>query len=327
MSISNLLTDNLKSWLDLQVNSINFPEGNIMAVVIKDISYDTVQSSLVMSFDEETHTKLQAIDDTLKVINNNLDRVVNRTSISASWSTSALTPQEIYNFVHIPFSDYYVPNSVESYSVSSTSINDVISGTGAGQIQLEYITTSGSDPVFAVINLNGQNKVLIPTNFFRLLNAVITSVGSLGSNEGDIYIYDSAQVPVLGIPPSNISACIPATCNRLNQLAFHLRAGKRYEFDAINSLFDSSAGPLVRFKFMAKQAAEILVDEIWYKTLDLNLEAGFQGSTSFATPSTTFFNENYGTDIAITLEKTGGAGNVNYSSNIQYKELSEFTSL
>lgn len=89
-------------------------------------------------------------------------------------------------------------------SIASGSVNDAFpSGTGARIIQVRGLNTDW-DEITENILLNGQTKVNSTKTFIRVNEFVVVNVGSTGSNVGRIYISDSADTFVSGIPQTRL---------------------------------------------------------------------------------------------------------------------------
>lgn len=99
---------------------------------------------------------------------------------------------------------YPWPTSAVSLEVLSSSANDTSAGTGA-----RTITIAGLDinyaPVVQVVTLNGTSVVSIPTSLFRLNSSSVASVGTGGTNAGDITIRRSGGGITQALIPAGIS--------------------------------------------------------------------------------------------------------------------------
>jgi hypothetical protein len=85
--------------------------------------------------------------------------------------------------------------------VSSDSTADTSTGTGARTVEIQ-----GLDAAYAVqtetLTLNGQTKVESANAYLRVFRAKMLTVGTGGVNAGKVYVYDTADTPVGGVPPT-----------------------------------------------------------------------------------------------------------------------------
>lgn len=80
--------------------------------------------------------------------------------------------------------------------IVSSSANDTGGGTGARTVKIEFLDKS-FDYRVEILTLNGTTPVPIPNMIFRLIDIKCLTVGSVGSNDGDIDVRDSGTI-VLG---------------------------------------------------------------------------------------------------------------------------------
>lgn len=85
-------------------------------------------------------------------------------------------------------------------TISSTSANDTLAGTGARTVEVTYMKQDGSGPFTTVANMNGTNVVFLPAMSF-IERLKVMSVGSGGSNAGNIFI--SLLSPLTNIATMN----------------------------------------------------------------------------------------------------------------------------
>lgn len=90
-----------------------------------------------------------------------------------------------------------------SLEVVSTSANDTSAGTGARSVVINGLDVN-FNPVIQTITLNGLTAVAVPLQLYRINSAVVTSVGTIGSNNnGDIVIRNSGAGTTRAIIPAN----------------------------------------------------------------------------------------------------------------------------
>lgn len=95
---------------------------------------------------------------------------------------------------------YIYPQSASVMTVSSSSVNDAASGTGA---RLVYISglDANYDIVTEIVITNGQSAVSTQNSYLRIQRMDVVNAGSLGTADGDIYIGVGALT--LGVPATS----------------------------------------------------------------------------------------------------------------------------
>lgn len=96
------------------------------------------------------------------------------------------------------------PTETLTMQIASTSIADVsVTGTGARTITIRGLDLHFEEIVISNIELNGQTPVNIG-DFKRINRIFVDETGSTNSNEGDLYISDTTDTFIGGIPQSNV---------------------------------------------------------------------------------------------------------------------------
>ena len=89
-------------------------------------------------------------------------------------------------------------------SVASTNANDTSAGTGAQQITIQGLDINWEPLTESGILLNGQTPVSTTNEFYRLNKIWVDDVGSNTKNFGDIYISDTSDTFIGGIPQNRV---------------------------------------------------------------------------------------------------------------------------
>lgn len=84
-----------------------------------------------------------------------------------------------------------------TFSVVSSSVNDISAGTGANNVRLEGLDGSFNE-ISETIGMNGTTPVISSNSYIRMFDAIVTSAGSTESNEGVITFDSTAPVLVQG---------------------------------------------------------------------------------------------------------------------------------
>src|SRR5512135_881544 len=89
-------------------------------------------------------------------------------------------------------STYNEQSSNAQRSISSASANDSSAGTGARQVKLTYLDSTGAGPSTETITMNGTTAVnTVSSTICFIDNVVVISVGSGGSNAGILTLFIS----------------------------------------------------------------------------------------------------------------------------------------
>ncbi|MFW9968622.1 MAG: hypothetical protein ACFFDF_00380 [Candidatus Odinarchaeota archaeon] len=142
-------------------------------------------------FDYETEIGLDKIPDTFPYFVSGENTVVSTSQNVFINDVSTANPNGI------PIA--LLTNAIQ-FKVSSTSNNDTSGGTGARNVYLTGIAIINNVWTYTseFVTLNGQTEVLTSNSYIRLLKCEAYSVGSLGVQDGDIYI--GTGVVTNGIP-------------------------------------------------------------------------------------------------------------------------------
>jgi hypothetical protein len=117
-------------------------------------------------------------------------------------------------------------SSAVTMGVSSASTDDDAAGTGARTLEIQ-----GLDADYALqtetVTLDGQTKVESANKYLRVFRAKVLTAGSGGNNAGKLYIYDTSDSVVAGVPQtaSKIVAVIEAEYGQTQMAIYTIPAG------------------------------------------------------------------------------------------------------
>jgi hypothetical protein len=139
--------------------------------------------------------------------------------------------------------------------VSSASTADTSAGTGARTLEIQGLDADYVEQSEVVL-LNGQTKVESANAYLRVFRAKALTAGAGEGNAGKIYIYDTADTPVGGVPPTatRIMATIVGGYGQTQMALYTIPAGY-------------SGFLLSRYVGFSIQANQSLEVEFWTKPL------------------------------------------------------------
>lgn len=97
----------------------------------------------------------------------------------------------------------FFPISASQIQVASTNINDTSAGTGCRTCYIGGLDANW-DEINETITLNGQTPVLTTKSFIRINIMYSITVGSSGTNLGDIYATDNTDTFTAGVPDNRV---------------------------------------------------------------------------------------------------------------------------
>ena len=101
------------------------------------------------------------------------------------------------------------PEDVVTLQIASTSTNDTLAGTGAQKVTVRGLDRHLEEVTISNIEMNGQTPVTISGQLFkRILRIFVDDTGSTNSNEGDIYLSDTADTFIGGIPQNRVYSAV-----------------------------------------------------------------------------------------------------------------------
>ena len=114
---------------------------------------------------------------------------------------------------------YSVLNDSTLY-VYSTSTQDYSGGTGAHQIIIKGIDSTGGSST-SIISANGTYHANALTYFSKVLSVTVTQAGSLGSNDGTIYVKTlTGDTEIMNILPGQSNSYSAVYCTINGQTAY-----------------------------------------------------------------------------------------------------------
>ncbi len=145
--------------------------------------------------------------------------------------------------------NYIWLDSAVNMFVSSTSVNDSGTGTGARTILIQGLDENYNE-IEETITLNGQTQVTTELSYLRIYRSFVTLAGSNQGTSGVIYIGSSGSTG--GVPNSSVYASI-SVGNQTQIAAYTVPAGYTLYVDEINfTAAVSQSNKLVHCKFNSR---------------------------------------------------------------------------
>ena len=145
--------------------------------------------------------------------------------------------------------NYIWLDSAVNMFVSSTSVNDSGTGTGARTILIQGLDENYNE-IEETITLNGQTQVTTQLSYLRIYRSFVTLAGSNEGTSGVIYIGSSGATG--GVPNSSVYASI-SIGNQTQIAAYTVPAGYTLYVDEINfTAAVSQSNKLVHCKFNSR---------------------------------------------------------------------------
>tara|TARA_R110000868_G_scaffold78257_1_gene223447 strand:- start:324 stop:1592 length:1269 start_codon:yes stop_codon:yes gene_type:complete len=145
--------------------------------------------------------------------------------------------------------NYIWLDSAVNMFVSSTSVNDSGTGTGARTILIQGLDENYNE-IEETITLNGQTQVTTQLSYLRIYRSFVTLAGSNEGTSGIIYIGSSGSTG--GVPNSSVYASI-SIGNQTQIAAYTVPAGYTLYVDEINfTAAVSQSNKLVHCKFNSR---------------------------------------------------------------------------
>ncbi len=196
-------------------------------------------------------------------------------------------------------SRYVFPSAEITINFSSDSANDAAGGTGAREILFLYQNLN-RDEIVVSATMNGTSVTsLVVTDFFRVVDYFISDVGSLGTNNGEIFLGNGL---LSAGKPANIYGTMPTNdTNRMQTNVNSVENGFEYLF--VSNYFSVSGNKTGRVFF---GGLNFVADGVFTGTGNFSvtdfsqIEAGYVGFGPI--PS--------GTDIVTDVASDSGTVNV-----------------
>ena len=122
-----------------------------------------------------------------------------------------------------------IPDSLQLMSVSSSSTNDTIAGTGARIVLISGLD-SNSDIFNETVEMNGTTEVTTVAAYTSILSIEVVETGSLGSNDGVIYV--GSGTVTAGVPATSYCA-MRASTGSAETLSFTVPIDYEFEVEHV----------------------------------------------------------------------------------------------
>lgn len=134
---------------------------------------------------------------------------------------------------------YPLITSAQTFTLSSSDVDDTLAGNGAKVVFVRYIEFSTGNEIATTVNMNGRNGAIFTTDGYAINELRVISVGSSNGNEGTIYA--GSGTITTGVP-QNILSTIDVGTNVSQQLIYTVPTGKQAEIYSygvsMSKLFD-----------------------------------------------------------------------------------------
>lgn len=145
---------------------------------------------------------------------------------------------------------YSYPAAAAVMYVSSSSANDASAGTGARTVTF-YGLDANYEEINETVTLNGQTQVATTKSFLRVFRGFVATVGSGGTNAGDIYIGTTGASA--GVPTGTFYAKITAGEAQTLMAVYTVPAGKTlYISQGTATHGTDTAGAYMTIRFMVR---------------------------------------------------------------------------
>jgi len=170
------------------------------------------------------------------------------------------------------------PTSAATINIASTSANDTLAGTGARALLITGLDADW-ELLTETVLMSGQTPVTTSSSFLRINNMLVVSVGSLGFNEGDIYVSTNSETFISGIPQNILYYAIIAKQNVASFGHYSVQAHHKLHFlkgNIYTSAVESE--PILVQESLFSGGIEYQLGPAWYST---NISINFDGSNSY----------------------------------------------
>ena len=167
------------------------------------------------------------------------------------------------------------PPSADTINIASTSTNDTSAGTGARTILIRGLDANW-EPLTETITLTGQAPVTTTNNFYRINKLVVLTVGSLGFNEGDIYVSTNTETFSSGIPQNILYYALISKQNLSTFGHFTVKAHHTMQYLKGNVYTNAiESEPILVKESILVDGVEYPFGPSWYST---NISYNFDGA-------------------------------------------------
>ena len=134
--------------------------------------------------------------------------------------------------------------ATSAIQVSSSSVEDGVSGTGALTITVAGLTKIGGvwADISEVFTMNGQTAVTSSsTDWWRINKVFVVTTGSFDKNVGDIYFSDGGQSLTGGIPDAGVRNAVLAEFGASTAGIYSVKTGHRFNYTRGNTYTTASS--------------------------------------------------------------------------------------
>jgi hypothetical protein len=212
------------------------------------VGSETVQRQVLAIGNTDTDAALAFIGGRLPVCNKDYGVDVARNNISGESVVVIKGFNNATSTTNEPLwaqsgTTYPLPTTAQTLTVSSSSANDTLAGTGAQIVQVRYVRYSDLVEVTANFNMNGQTAVNINVDGYAVNDVRVVQVGSALGNVGVVYVgYGTVTA---GVPASILSTVVIGS-NAAQQAIYTVPASKVLELNSFR--FSPSVLSFIQFK-------------------------------------------------------------------------------
>ena len=189
-------------------------------------------------------------------------------------------------------------SSLRLLSIASTNINDTAAGTGGRTILIVGLDLKFNTKV-ETISLNGRTPVNTINQYLRINEMILSSSGSLNTNQGIIYCSDTTDTFSLGVPQNRVYDIMDISNGLSKTGIYTIPNGFKMIGEMINiSTNATEAKPAVIKVYRTDNINSDISTEILFDTIYLAGNVSYDTSDNFAFTSPD--------NIRITAKSSGG---------------------
>lgn len=190
-------------------------------------------------------------------------------------------------------------SSLRLLSIASTNINDTAAGTGGRTILIVGLDFNFNTKV-ETISLNGRTPVNTINQYLRINEMILSSSGSLNTNQGIIYCSDSTDTFSLGVPQNRVYDIMDISNGLSKTGIYTIPNGFKMIGEMINiSTNATETKPAVIKVYRTDNVNSDISTEILFDTIYLAGNVSYDTSDNFAFSSPD--------NIRITAKSSGGS--------------------
>mgnify|MGYP003676382892 CR=1 FL=1 len=190
-------------------------------------------------------------------------------------------------------------SSLRLLSIASTNINDTAAGTGGRTILIVGLDLKFNTKV-ETISLNGRTPVNTINQYLRINEMILSSSGSLNTNQGIIYCSDTTDTFSLGVPQNRVYDIMDISNGLSKTGIYTIPNGFKMIGEMINiSTNATETKPAVIKVYRTDNVNSDISTEILFDTIYLAGNVSYDTSDNFAFTSPD--------NIRITAKSSGGS--------------------